>query len=355
MKNKKRILVTLTTAALFAGAAQGQIAGKNVILVHGFQPGDLADPPSSQAEVNQRGDAYWQAFWASRAEARIDWASHERVEGGTAERAYSQMIDISQSGLCNEGCVLVTHSTGDLVGRYIVENQANWLQSAGVAPLNILTALDFAGAGGGTELADLAVNVAYSDNWYDYPAKAALEAFLGVKPEPGNLGVVNDLQPAVARNIGMSPTAVPRLRFVGGGSSYGGITKPFIKGTDDGVVPLHSACGATTAGSFASCIGSVALDGKRTSVDAPGSRYHNHYPVLMSKGINHGGVIDNTTGNAMTYAYNNFAASGIAVNFDTYTFNQRPWWQFWGSGDTYQRVRDSEQASMSEMVYQTLN
>lgn len=355
MKNKKRILLTLTTAALFAGAAHGQIAGKNVILVHGFQQGDLADAPDSQAEVNQRGDAYWQAFWASRAEARIDWASNERVQGGTAERAFDQMLAISQSGLCNDGCVLVTHSTGDLVARYILENQANWLQGAGAAPLNILTALDFAGAGGGTELADLAVNIAYSDNWYDYPVRAALGAFLGVDPEPGNLGVVNDLQPAVARNIGTSPNAVPRLRFVGGGSSYGGITKPFIKGTDDGVVPLHSACGGASAGSYDSCIGNVNLDGKRTSVSAPGSRYYNHYPVLMSKGINHGAVIDNSTGNAITYAYNNFSANGVAIDFNTYTYNKRAWWQLWGSGDTYQRVRDGEQFSMSGLVYQTLN
>lgn len=355
MKNKKTMLLTLTAAALFASAAQGQIAGKNVILVHGFQQGDLSNPPADDAEVSRRGDAYWQAFWAARAEARIDWASNDRVEGRTAERAFAQMLSISQSGLCNSGCVLVTHSTGDLVARYILENQANWLRGAGAAPLTILTTLDFAGAGGGTELADLAVNVAYSDNWYDYPVRAALGAFLGVDPEPGNLGVVNDLQPAVARNIGTSPSAIPHLRFVGGGSSYGGITKPFIKGTDDGVVPLHSACGATTAGSFDSCIGNVDLDGKRTSVKAPGARYYNHYPVLMSRGINHGAVVDNTTGNAMTYAFNNLNANGVAVNFDTYTYNKRAWWQWWGAGDTYQSIRNGDQFSMSGLVYQTLN
>ncbi|MFE8071068.1 hypothetical protein QQM79_08405 [Marinobacteraceae bacterium S3BR75-40.1] len=355
MKNKKLKLLGLTLAMGLAGSASAQLAGKNVILIHGFQSGDLSDPPASQQEVEQRGDAYWQAFWASRAEARIDWASNERVEGGIAQRAFNQLKTISQSGLCSSGCVLVTHSTGDLVGRYVVDNQARWLSNAGYQPLNILTSLDFAGAGGGTELADLAVNIAYSDTWYNWTLKQAVKLFTGIDPQPGKLGVVNDLQTTAARNLATSPNAVPRLRFVGGGSQNGGITKPFIKGSDDAVVPLHSACGAATAGAFDSCSSSVALDGKRTSVSAPGSLYYNHYPILMGADVNHGDAINTNTGNALTYANNNLSFNGINVDFDTYTFEKKPWWQFWGSGDTYQRVRDGEQYSVSGIVYQTLN
>jgi len=353
MKSLK--IVALGAMMTLAGAAQGQLAGKNVILVHGLQADDLSNPPASQQQIDQNGDAYWQAFWASRAEARIDWGSHERVEGETAERAFQQILEISQQGLCNDGCVLVTHSTGDLVARYIMENQAHWLSSAGAEPLDILVALDFAGAGGGSELADLAVNAAFSDNWYDFALRAAVQAYIGTRPTPDNLGVLFDLQPATARNLATSPNSIPRLRFVGGGSQFFGVTGPFLPGTDDGVVALHSTCGGTQAGSFNSCINNVDLDGKRTSVSAPSNLYHNHYPILMSADVNHGAVINTESGNSMTYAFNGLSFGGIEVNFDTEVYQQRAWWQLWGSGDTYQRVRNAENYSMSGLVVQTLN
>ncbi len=349
-------LKILALGALLAltGGAQAQLAGKNVILVHGLQADDLSEHPDQQ-QIEQNGDAYWQAFWASRAEARIDWGSHERIEGETAERAFQQMLEISQQGLCDDGCILVTHSTGDLVARYILEHQAHWLQSAGAEPLNIITALDFAGAGGGSELADLAVNAAFSDNWYDFALKAAVEAYLGTPPEPDNLGVLLDLQPTTARNLATSPNDVPRLRFVGGGTQFAGVTGPFLPGTDDGVVALHSTCGGTQAGSYDSCVSDVAMDGKRTGTDAPGSLYHNHFPVLMGDEVNHGEVINTESGNTLTYAFNELSFGGVSVDFETETFEQSPWWQLWGSGDTYQVVSDSEQSSMSGLVFDTLN
>ncbi|KAA8983015.1 hypothetical protein [Halospina sp. K52047b] len=348
-------ITALGMALAFAGGAQAQLAGKNVILIHGLQGDDIAENPTSQQEIEQNGDAYWQAFWASRAEARIDWGSHERVEGRTAERAFNQLVEISQQGLCSEGCIVVTHSTGDLVGRYVLDNQARWLSNAGLEPLNVIAALDFAGAGGGSELADLAVNAAYADSFGDELAKLAVTAYLGTTPTPENLGVLRDLQPAVARNIATSPNSVPRLRFVGGGSNYGGLTGPFLPGIDDGVVALHSTCGGTQVGSYKSCVSNVALDGKRTSVSAPSGLYYNHYPVLMGEKVDHSQVINTESGNTLTYANNGFSVSGVSVNFQTETYEERPWWKFWGSGDTYQVVTDSEQSSVSGLVYQTLN
>lgn len=353
MKSLKMIGLCLLVA--LTGTAHAQLAGKNVILVHGLQADDLSDNPANQQEIDQNGDAYWQAFWASRAEARIDWGSHERVEGRTAERAFQQMVEISQQGLCDQGCILVTHSTGDLVARYILANQERWLSNAGIEPLNIITALDFAGAGGGSELADLAVNAAYSDSWSDELVKQAVTAYLGTEPTPDNLGVLRDLQPSVARNLATSPNSVPRLRFVGGGSDYYGLTGPFLPGTDDGVVALHSTCGGTQAGSYKSCVSDVALDGKRTSVEAPDSLYYNHFPILMGEDVDHGDVINTESGNTLTYANNNLNFSGVAINFDTETYEKRPWWKLWGSGDTFQVVTDSEQHSVSGLVFTTLN
>lgn len=350
MAHKNKIRGLLATAALtVALPAAAQLAGRNVILVHGFQKNDLINPPTSMQEVKQHGYNYWQAFWDAHADARIDYASNLRVEGGIAQEAFNQLKQISEEGLCNNGCVFVTHSTGDLVTRYLLANQAHWLKNVGLQPLKVLTTIDFAGAGGGTELANLAINIAYGTAWYDTTVKEAVQDFTGLYPTPDKMGVVNDLQTTTARNIATGPSSVPHLRFVGGGSLFGGITSPFISGTDDGVVPLHSSCGSATVGAYNSCISTVDMNGKRTSVSAPGSLYYNYYPVLMGANINHGQTIDNTTGNTMAYADNMFSAGGIAVDFSEHVYS--PWW----TTATYQQVTNSQNDSMSGLVFKTLN
>lgn len=350
----KTALAVAVTSSLFVGSAQAQLAGHNVILVHGFQQEDLANPPADLQAVKDAGEDYWRTFWLSRAEARIDWASDGRVEGKIAQQAYQQVRQISQQGLCNNYCIIVSHSTGDLVTRYLLENQARWLQSEGLPPLKILASLDYSGAGGGTDLADLAMDLAYNDSWYNWPLRAAVEAFTGIEPEPGKMGVVNDLQTNVSRNRAVSPNTIPRLRFVAGGSSYGGITKPFISGTDDGVVPTHSACGATTAVGIDSCSDSISLAGKVTSQDGPDALYYNHFPILMNEGVTHSGVLGTETGNISVPVVNN-RTLGVQVDFASRTYNQRAWWQLWGAGDTYIEVPGSDQTDMSTLVYTTLN
>ncbi|WP_404362168.1 hypothetical protein [Marinobacter sp.] len=343
------------SASLLATGASAQLAGHNVVLVHGFQQEDLSSPPADLQAVKDAGEDYWRTFWLSRSEARIDWPSNGRVEGSIAQQAYSQIRSISQSGLCSNYCILVSHSTGDLVTRYILENQARWLRNEGLQPLKILTALDFSGAGGGTELADLAVSVAYNDSWYLAPVKAAVKAFTGIDPKPGKLGVVNDLQTNAARNLAVSPNGIPRIRLVAGGSSYGGITKPFIAGTDDGVVPTHSACGATTAEGVDSCVSYLSLKGKYTSQNGPDDLYYNHYPVLMNEGVSHSGVLGSETGNTSVPVVNNTTLNGFQVDFASRTYNKRAWWQWWGAGDRYIEVPGSAQTDMSSLVYSTLN
>ena len=357
--NKRRLnksaLSLALAGGLFATTAHAQLAGHNVILVHGFMMEDLSQAPANMQAVKQAGEDYWRDYWLNRAEARIDWPSNGRVEGEIAQQAYQQVRQISQQGLCNDYCIVVTHSTGDLVTRHLLENQARWLQSEGLEPLKILAVMDLAGAGGGTELANLAVSIAYNDSWYNWPLKQAVRAFTGIDPQPDNLGVVNDLQTNTARNLSTGPNAVPRLRFVGGGSSYGGITKPFIAGTDDGVVPTHSACGATTANGIDSCSGSIGLDGKVTGQNGPSGLYYNHDPILMSEGANHSAVKDTQTGNISVPVVNNTVLNGLQVDFASRTYNQRAWWQLWGSGAQYVEVPGSNQTSMSNLLYTTFN
>lgn len=352
---KAALAAVAITGGLFAGSASAQLAGHNVILVHGFQQEDLSNPPANLQEVKNAGEDYWRTFWLSRSDARIDWGSDKRVEGGIAQQAYQQLQSISRQGLCNDYCIVVSHSTGDLVTRYLLENQARWLQNNGLQPLKILASIDFSGAGGGTELADLALNIAYNDSWYNWPLKQAVRAFTGINPEPGSLGVVNDLQTNAARNLAVSPNNIPRLRFVAGGSSYGGITKPFISGTDDGVVPTHSACGATTSRGIDSCSSSLSLAGKVSSQDGPSALYYNHYPILMNEGASHSGVLGSETGNTSVPVVNNRTLNGLRVDFASRTYNKRAWWQWWGSGDQYVEVPGSANTDMSTLVYNTLN
>ncbi len=352
---KAALTVATMTGGLLAGQASAQLAGHNVILVHGFQQQDLSDPPANLQEVKAAGEDYWRTFWLARSDARIDWGSDGRVEGAIAQQAYQQLESISNQGLCNDYCIVVSHSTGDLVTRYLLENQARWLQNNGRQPLKILASIDFSGAGGGTELADLALNVAYNDSWYNWPLKQAVRAFTGINPEPGSLGVVNDLQTNAARNLAISPNSIPRLRFVAGGSSYGGITKPFIAGTDDGVVPTHSACGATTSQGIDSCSSSLSLAGKVSSQNGPSALYYNHYPILMNEGASHSGVLGSETGNTSVPVVNNRTLNGLRVDFASRTYNKRAWWQWWGSGDQYVEVPGSAQTDMSTLVYSTLN
>lgn len=348
MKLKQMLTTALLTTGLAAGA-NAQLAGHNVILVHGFQPDNLYDQPGSDTQIRQNGENYWSDYWNTRAEARFDWNSYDRIEAGTAERLYEDAVSLSQQGLCTDGCVIVTHSTGDLVTRYFLENQEDWLSAAGYEPLNILTVLDFAGAGGGTEIADTAVSTATSNGWFSWAAMEALQAWLGAEIGANDLGVLYDLQPANARNLAVSPSPVPRLRFVGAGSDYYSLTGGFITGTDDGVVPTHSSCGAVNDKAYDSCSKDIEFDGEidRDDVNGPGNLFYNHYAVLMGDDTSHSGSVGNQTGVKLTYVDNDFDANGVAVDFETK--KESGWFS------SYRYVKNSSGRTMSETVYDTLD
>ncbi|RYZ81260.1 MAG: hypothetical protein EOO68_36120, partial [Moraxellaceae bacterium] len=265
-----------------------------LVLVHGFQPSKLSSRPTP-TQVEQNGVAYWSKFWGARTSVRIDWPSHERVANRiTTDYVWPKLQQMSINGTCRKGCIFLTHSTGDLVTRHIIDNQALWLENAGLQPLNIVATFDFAGAGGGTDLADLAVNSATGSSLINKAGLLALTAWLGSKPTPEALGVLNDLRVNTARHISPFPEArVPRLRFAASADDYYGVTSLFISGEDDGVVPSHSSCGASTAGSFETCSRNVAFDGELDNQsDGVSNFMPQHYPMLMSAEYSHGNVVD---------------------------------------------------------------
>ncbi len=133
---------------VYPSNARAGIAGYPVVLVNGFQPSQLTQCPDT-AQQHSDGYAYWNAFWDQHSNARLDWSSCSRVETGVAQELWPQLRSLSVSGLCQNGCIFVTHSTGDLVARYLLANQAHWLTVAGLQPIKVIAVLDFGGAGGG--------------------------------------------------------------------------------------------------------------------------------------------------------------------------------------------------------------
>ena len=344
---KLRITILLTTLLLSMGA-EAKLAGKKVVLVHGFQPAQLLNIPTVNQQISD-ANSYWSQYWGSRAEAKIYWSSAERVTGGIKDSVKSQLQSLAAQGTCANGCVFVTHSTGDLVLRYALSKLGQWGISS--SQFKVLAVLDFAGAGGGTELADIAVSISQGSGIINSVQKAAIDLFLGFDFDADDgVGVLNDLRPGTARATAVNNNSMPRLRFVGAGWQYAGATKPFISGSDDSVVPLHSACGASYNGSYDSCSSSVTTEGVLKSVSAaPSSLWFNHYPVLMGDDTDHSQAISNSTSGDFTTVVNN---TTLGVNLDFQTTTSRKWWAFWKKVRT---VKNGSYYSMSANVFNTLN
>lgn len=336
---------------LFSLSAQATLNGKPVVLVHGFQYQHLGTHPDS-ATLQHDATDYWQEYWLARAEVVMHWSSGERVREGIGDTIRAQVKNLADNGTCLNGCVFVTHSTGDLVTRYLLRNLNGWLWQWGYGPdrVKVLVVLDIAGAGGGTELADLGVAVVESDNIFSNAATSVVNWFLGTNVSPSELGVVRDLQPAVARSIATDNGAVPRLRMVGAGVEYLGASKPFILGKDDSVVPLHSACGSVRQESLDSCSSQIEMTGEIDPVaKSPSGLWYNHFPIIMGADTNHSEAMSHETSGTMVPVVNHWDFNGLIVDFAE--DNYWSWW-YW---DDMKVIRGGDGKSMSANVFDTLN
>lgn len=337
----------LAASLLFSVTGHAKLAGKNVVLVHGFQSGDLSNPPSTTKQKQNAND-YWNAYWGARSESKLYWSSASRVTGGIKDSIRSQIKQLEANRTCASGCVFVTHSTGDLVVRDALSRLGQW--GVNSSNFKVLAVLDFAGAGGGTEIADVAFNVANGSGVINAVQKGAVNLFLGFTPTTSTIGVLNDLRPSQARSTATSSNATPRLRFVGAGDQFLRVTKGFIKGYDDSVVPFHSACGSRTAGDYESCNRSIRTNGQLKSSRAPSSLYANHYPVLMGDDTDHSEAISSSRSGDFAPVVNDRTFNGIRADFNDYT--ERKWWSWWTK---VRLVRNGSNKSLSANVYDTLN
>lgn len=358
MKLVKKLLVA---GLLLAGAdAQAQLAGKNVLLVQGFLPQHILINPTDEGQAD--GINYWKNLDPTLKDAAttriLYWPSHYRVQGsnGIAALIARQLTPVLQSGFCDNQCIVITHSTGDMVMRYVQANKNSLLGSTLGSRFKVAAFIDMAGAGGGTELADLGVDIINGVNRGADALEALLE-FMGYEIPLGiNPGVMIDLQPSVARNTATSGLpAIPHLRIAGTGDEfYGFATHPFIKGSDDSVVPLHSACGAAINGAYDSCVQDLRMDGKVTSVSAAPSLsqlYDYHYPIIMSEKMAHNEMQANKTGRSMTFALsgaNKYNAStaktiGVGVEYETVY----AWWDWF---QKYRFITNAENKTMGKVI-----
>ncbi len=331
-----------------SGQAHAKLAGKNVVLVHGFISDDLGSQPNTSEQQANSID-YWRDFWNARAEGHLAWSSAQRVTGGIKDSIRSQIQAFEQNGLCAQGCVFVTHSTGDLVLRDALRRLGQW--GIDTSRFRVLAVLDLAGAGGGTGLADLAVNTANSNVPLSGLVRDIGGLALGIDFTESNLGVLNDLRVSAARNIATQNNVYPRLRFVGAGTLFAGITKLFIEGSDDSVVPMHSACGARFRDDDDSCSNSVRVNGQLRSADGPSSLYFNHFPIIMGESVDHEEARnDRRPGGQLTTVVNNRTFGGIRVDFSTRT--GRKWWSWFTD---VREVRDGTRQGFSRTIFNTLN
>ncbi|WP_404398937.1 hypothetical protein [Idiomarina loihiensis] len=321
-----------------------------IILIHGFQSHQLQSQPNAK-QVELDGAAYWSGVWKEKAAARIDWPSHQRVQGKiSTDYVWPKLRKFSREGLCDAGCILVTHSTGDLIARYILENQRNWLKNAGMTPLNIVATVDFAGAGGGTELADIAINVANGGGLTNEAMRYAMSLWLGMPPSEETLGVLNDLRVANARQLAPLPEArVPRLRFVGDANDFWNATAMFLPGHDDGVVAAHSACGALNAGNFSSCSTAMEFSGRKAPVSQGVAHFMAyHYPVAMGAEYSHSATINRQFKGALgSVQRSQMFKNGYLLKI--VTDKESNW-----LGQEYEYMRGSQRASMSMVALELL-
>lgn len=341
-------LLLLSTVLLFCSSADAKLAGKNVVLVHGFISEHLTERPDQAQQQQEAGD-YWESYWASRAEAILVYPSHERVQGKIKDQVRSQILALESNGLCAAGCIFVTHSTGDLVLRDALTRLNQW--GVDKNRFKVLSVIDLAGAGGGTGLADLAVGTAETRGPITGVVRAIAGGILQTDFVPENLGVLNDLRVATARSIAQQNNVYPRLRVAGAGDAFARITKGFIRGYDDSVVGMHSACGARFAGNVESCSSDIRSDGVLRSANGPGSLLHNHFPILMADRADHNELRDNErSGGTATTVVNDRSLGGLQIDFDTNTSRK-----FWAGFRKVREIENSDNRSISAVIFETLD
>jgi hypothetical protein len=327
---KKFSMLLVSFSLIFALNAGNVFAQKDVILIHGY--GNFFD------NVTWGSDAlstlYW-SYWEANAFQNVNvkhvpWDSKKRVSD-QLPYIVNKIKSFIQQGHCQDGCVIYTHSTGGLVADVLLSSA---IESKGtnndysIIQEKTFAVVEIASAGGGVNLAVYAgdlVNGACNVPLVDVALETIFPFVECGKIE--SLGAGYDLQPNVARSInGSNNTRTATLMIAGNGNMVGNIVKPFLIGTSDGLVAMHSACGSDRFAAYESCNANLGPEGQVTSFKAPTSFYANHYPYIMTK-EGHGselmpGLVNTDILSTKTETLiSNYGYSNIAVEYKT-----TGWW-----------------------------
>jgi len=380
------------TAVVFSSAANAQLAGHNVIFIHGaFWQEDLIDKPSYeeiQFEHDEAGNIIINAHTGlpiardrglSEAldeivDARLNWGGQHQIEDNGGQIA----IDIfrrameyqTQQQICVDACILLTFSAGDLIARHFLENQQAWFEARGVPPFNVIATIDLAGAGGGTEAANWAMAWAQGIPVADWIADAML-SLIGFDHFSENAGIIEDLTTNAARNIATDyhGLGIPRLRISVSGTAPGNLAGkglgPLIVGADDSLIPAHSSCGVQRPAAIESCSSTVGYDGKLGRHDGPGAQVlwwrrpallPNHFPIIQSNAYGHHNLTGEHRGPA-TSVDPTHALEDITIELDSNEMAvNRPWWQWWRKQGRWRFIDGTEkEKSIADVIIDTFD
>lgn len=335
------MVLTFVMSIMFGSQAFAKIAGKNVVFISGLQPTaflyTILNDPNKDAKLREEARAQLGEVMRPIADYFIYFDSSKRLSANSYS-LYKQVKNFERTGVCNAGCIFVTASTGDLVTRYISNNiglnshtqsniAGNWRIDK--TKFRILATLDTVGAGGGTEGADVIIALAEGNSIAQFISKALTAIFFG--SEYGERvdfarigGIIHDLRPSMARTHVSQDSRIPKLRYVA--ATNVPVLNQILWGEDDGVVPLHSACGAKTQRKIDSCSNSITLDGQLRSVNGPSSSdlLKNYYPLTMAKNMFHTDV--DFSGQLVAVNNNrNFGPMNMSISERKYSTG---WWIF---------------------------
>ena len=318
-------LITSVAAVVMptmASAGTLKLNQMETILVRGF-----SQAPGSVSGINLDLGFYYDE------QLHVDYVDPEYGKSGAARALYEYMRGApdqrSQWPIkCKQECLLATASTGDLVARVFIENMPYWAAEDGIRPFNILSTIDFVGAGGGTEAA----------NWWLVAGPDAREYLqntliaLGYEPPDMPFGdAVDDLRPGVARSLAtrFHEHRVPRFRISVRTDLEGQLPLGYLNVlAHDTLVPAHSTCGVNDSlRELLSCVDHVGYDGVthdygvRLPQGGPSTfgraLWPYHYPVIMASGdYVHTNPQSSTKQGPVTYVTRHPQGNGTGFDFN---------------------------------------
>ena len=238
---------------------------------------------------------FYMSYWEEHAFAgynvrHIPWDSARQV-APQMEFIKERIVEAINDGVCQYGCILVSHSTGGLIKDILLSESYD---SRGTDDDfsaiwdNIILSIDLASATGGTGVGNVGGDAAQGLNC----ALGVLDPIKLIFRElecgvPESLGVGYDLMPQIARSINRADdTRTVALLSAGNGTFLGNILKlpTFgILGTNDGLVGMHTACGSNKRENYESCVPYMNADGLLKEQAAPSGHYADHYPIMMTR------------------------------------------------------------------------